>query len=161
MELRSSTLRKETRVLVTFVCSLLMTAACESHSAGSEKQMMLALDSFTVSYYNWQYHRAQRFCTPESEPWLKFAASQVTQEDVELLRKETEATYEVRSIEFINDSSALANITVFDFLQPDSIGQPPHHVDKADFTLRIVLPASEKKWKIELTQLPRPEKNKP
>lgn len=158
MEFRSNMFKKKTRYLITFTCSLLLTAACGSHSDGSEKQLIQTLDSFTVSYYNWQYHRALHFCTPESEPWLKFAASQVTQEDVEQLHKETEATYEIRSIEFTDDSTALANITVFNFLQLDTIGQKPHHVGKADFILRMVLPAAEKKWKVNLTQLPRPEK---
>lgn len=156
-----SKMRHKTICIASFlVGTLLITTSCENHADGSERQMMLALDSFAVSYYNWQYHRALRFCTSESEPWLKFAASQVTQEDIELLHQEAMATYEVQSIDYADDTTAYANITVFNFLQPDSIGRQPHHIDKADFWLRMTLPAAEGKWKVDLTQLPRSEKNK-
>lgn len=158
MESDSGILSSITKAMTALLCTLLLVGGCEGSSDGSERQMMQTIDSFAVNYFNWQYHRALSFCTPESKPWLSFAASQVTQEDIDLLHQEAPASYEVQSVENINDTTVLANITVYDFLQPDSIGKQPHHVSKADFCLRMVLPTSEKRWKVDVTQLPRPKK---
>lgn len=97
-------------------------------------------DSFAVNYYNWHFEKALRFCTPESEKWLRFAASNVHQADVDSLRaKNEDAQIELGDIEWQdNDSLATIEIKVSDFLQMDTIGKVARLTEKANFCLSMV-----------------------
>ncbi len=89
--------------VVAITTSLYTLTGCQSHE-GSEEQLENNLDSFATYYYNWQFPKAIKFCTASSEPWLKYAASNVHEADVELLRnKETDATVEINDIDFGDD----------------------------------------------------------
>lgn len=126
--------------VVAITTSLYTLTGCQAHE-GSEEQLENNLDSFATYYYNWQFPKAVKFCTASSEPWLKYAASNVHEADVELLRnKETDATVEINDIDFGDDEvSAIADITVRNFLQMDSIGEEAHLVEEADFLLPMCM----------------------
>ena len=143
--------------VVAITTSLYTLTGCQAHE-GSEDQLKNNLDSFATYYYNWQFPKAIKFCTASSEPWLKYAASNVHEADVELLRnKEADATVEINDIDFSDDgANATVSITVYNFLQMDTIGQEAHLVEEADFHLpmRIVNGV----WKIRMVNLPRSER---
>ena len=89
--------------VVAITTSLYTLTGCQSHE-GSEEQLENNLDSFATYYYNWQFPKAIKFCTAGSEPWLKYAASNVHEADVELLRNKAEdATVEINGIDFGDD----------------------------------------------------------
>ncbi len=90
-----------------------------------------------------------KYCTQSSEPWLRYAASNVHEADVELLRNKAEdATIEINDIDFGDDeASATVSITVHNFLQMDSIGQEAHLVEEADFHLPMCMEKGV--WKIK------------
>ena len=129
-------------------------SGCQPHE-GSEEQLKADIDSFATYYYNWQFPKAIKFCTASSEPWLKYAASNVHEADVELLRnKEADATVEINDIDFGDDEvSAIADITVRNFLQMDSIGKEAHLVEEADFLLPMCM--EEGVWKVRMASLPQ------
>ncbi len=132
-------------------------ASC-SHAGGSEEQLKEYCDSFATYYYNWHFGEALRFCTPSSEPWLRFAATGATQEDVDALRaKETDASIEIEDVETQEgDTVAVVTLTVHDFLQMDSIGQAAHPVKEA--TVRLPMVLHEGVWKVRMEGLPRSER---
>ena len=143
--------------VVAITTSLYTLTGCQSHE-GSEEQLENNLDSFATYYYNWQFPKAVKFCTASSEPWLKYAASNVHEADVELLRNKAEdATVEINDIDFSDDgANATVSITVYNFLQMDTIGQEAHLVEEADFHLPMRIENGV--WKIRMVNLPRSER---
>lgn len=113
-----------------------MLIACGESRDGSEEQLVEVADSFSVGYFNYDLQKAKRFCTDDSEKWLQFIASNIQQEDVDILRQQEEsATVEVGEVSYTGDSSAVVNITVQHFLKMDSIGKTGVMTDEADFKL--------------------------
>lgn len=127
--------------------------SCQPHE-GSESQLKEDVDSFATYYYNWHFEQASKYCTPESEIWLKWAASNVHPADIDLLRaKQQDAIVELGDIDFHDDEvSATVSIHVKNFLQMDSIGKVAKLVDNANFQLPMVI--HEGKWKVGLKELP-------
>lgn len=140
--------------VVAITTSLYTLTGCQAHE-GNEEQLENDLDSFATYYYNWQFPKAVKFCTACSEPWLKYAASNVHEADVELLRNKAEdATVEINDIDFGDDEvSAIADITVRNFLQMDSIGKEAHLVEEADFLLPMCMENGV--WKVRMASLPQ------
>ena len=135
----------------------LCISACHHHE-GSEDQLEEYADSFATQYYNWHFEKALKYCTPESEMWLRYAASNVHQADIDSLRaKDEDATIEHGDIHYNdNDTTAIIDITAKNFLQMDSIGQVAHLVDEATFSIPMVL--RHGKWMVKMGSLPRSEK---
>lgn len=146
-------LKHSMTMIGAIVYSLSILYACQSHE-GSEKQLKEDVDSFATNYYNWHFKEATKYCTPESEKWLQYAASNVQQTDINQLRaKETDAAIEVQDIQYHgNGMSATIKLQVTNFLQMDTIGTEAHYIEKASFLLPIVL--HDGKWKIQLEKLP-------
>ncbi len=130
---------------------------CQSHE-GDEKQLTEDADSFATYYYNWHFDKAVKYCTPESEQWLRYMASNVHQPDINLLRsKKEDATIEIQDISYDDDgTSATVSLNVANFLQMDTIGKVAHLVRKATFSLPMVL--HDGRWKIRMDNLLRSEK---
>lgn len=135
------------------VAGLFAYASCQPHE-GSEKQLKEDADSFATQYYNWHFERALAYCTPASERWLRYAASNVHPADIDLLRaKPEDASVEISDVEFGDDEvSATVSLKVSNFLRMDTIGKEAHLVDEAYFQLPMAL--HQGKWKIDLDSLP-------
>ena len=137
--------------------SIFSLSGCEPHE-GSEDQLKADVDSFANNYFNWHFPKAMKYCTQESERWLRYAASNVNETDVELLRQKPEdASIEITDIDFGDDeTSATVTLTVHNFLQMDTIGQEAHLVEEADFNLPMRIENGV--WKIRMVNLPRSER---
>ena len=141
-------------------CLLFVASSCEFH-AGSSRQLKKQVDSFAVYYFNWQFHKAVRFVTPESEKWMSYAASQVHQADIDLLQqKELPATCEIQEITY-NDTlfSAIAHVTIRNYLRMDTIGKEASVIDVANFDIPLSYHSQSDKWIVNINELPRPLKN--
>ena len=150
--------RKTISCMAIAVAAILASAytltGCQSHQ-GDEDQLENDIDSFATYYFNWQFPKTLKYCTQSSEPWLRYAASNVHQADVDLLRTKAEdATVEINDIDFGDDEvSAIADITVRNFLQMDSIGEEAHLVEQADFLLPMCMENGV--WKVRMASLPQ------
>ena len=121
MIITSHPIRHKLFLAIGLSAAFLLMTACSEYSGASEKKLVQTVDSFATYYYNWQYHQALRFTTPQSEQWLKLCASQLTQDDVDQLNQQEERpSYEIGEIEFLNDSTALS-ISFSNFLRPKSV----------------------------------------
>lgn len=102
----------------------------------TDSQLKAVVDSFATHYYNWQFKQALPYCTPESESWLRFAATNVQQSDVDILRAQDEgASYQINDIKFgLGDSTAIVSLTVSHYLRMDTVGNAGQFVNKADFS---------------------------
>lgn len=117
-----------------------------------------AVESFSVAYFNWDYPKAASYATDSSLPWLSYAGSQVTQDDLELINTKTElATVEVMpDAVIVNDSCVVATVLVRNFLEMDSFDRQPVLREEATFCLEIL--GNNGRWAVHLTSLPRSER---
>ena len=136
-------------------CVLIGLCACTDHK--NEEQLRNTASAFAQTYFNWQFNDALAHCTPSSQRWISYAASQVTQNDVYKLRSaEQGARSEIKKIQYEEgDSVASVVMKVENFLSMDSIGTVGHFVKSATYTLQFV--QLNKRWKVRLTKLPRPD----
>ena len=115
------------------------------------------MQAFAEAYFNYDFKKAQRWVTPESVKWLQFAASNVSQEDIDLINEqEDEATVEVAEFEYVNDSVSVVTVEVQSFLQKDSIGKAGSMTDQAPFRLTVV--ERDGKPRVRMEGLPRSER---
>lgn len=136
---------------------VMLMASCGRHGS---RQLKREVDSFAVNYFNWQFHKAYRHVTPGSEIWIAYAASQVHQADIDLLRqKEKPATCEIHGIDFDdNDSTAVAHVTIRDFLRMDTIGRAASFVASADYDIPLVFNVEKDRWMVSLHGMLRENK---
>lgn len=129
--------------------------ACTNHK--NEEQLRDTASAFAQTYFNWQFNDALAHCTPSSQRWIRYAASQVKQDDVDKLRSaEQGARSDIKKINYEEgDSVASVVMNVENFLSMDSIGTVGHFVESATYTLQLV--QLNKQWKVRLKELPRPD----
>lgn len=162
MKKRFSDMKKIRKVgLAVMVSALLVignmgVASCRQ---SEEEQLTEVVDSFSATYFNWQFHRSVAFCTPESRRWLSYMASQVGQRDVDRLRAHPEgAAYEIGEVAYTPGiSTATAVVTVSHFLAMDTIGAEPQLVERAWFAVPLVLRGG--RWRVSLSEPLRPQKD--
>ena len=145
-------------ILIVMVLALAATA-CANHKEAPPTTLEERVDSFANAYFNWQFHKAINHVTPESEKWMRYAASQVHTADLKLINaQEEKARVEIEDIELIDDTMAKAKIAVYNYMRMDTIGNAGRMIDEARFTLTAKCRTEKKKWMIELNGLPRHEK---
>ena len=145
----------KTKGLLLLVMATLI--GCGESRDGSEEQLMEVVDSFSVSYFNYDLQKAQRYSTVDSEKWLQFIATNIQQEDVDILRQQDlPATVEIGEVNYTGDSSAIVNISVQNFLSMDSIGKAGQMTDHASFRLNALI--QNGKWRIRMEGPLRSEK---
>ena len=128
----------------------MLLTSCFHHGENDARE---AVDSFSVAYFNWRFADAMPFVTPQSSRWLRFAAAQVEQEDVDSLRaKRYAAEVKVDDVSSVDDTTKLATVIVRDFLAMDTIGQGPRAVPLDTF--RIPLALTNGYWRVSLHRLP-------
>lgn len=136
-------------------CVLIGLCACTNHK--NDEQLRDTASAFAQTYFNWQFNDALSHCSPSSQRWINYAASQVKQDDVDKLRSaEQGARSEIKKIHFEEgDSVASVVMKVENFLSMDSLGTVGHFVESATYTFQLVRQA--KRWKVRLNELPRPD----
>lgn len=153
MIFRLSTTIKNTFFAIMLIIVMLNFVSC--NHPGSEDSLTENADSFSCHYFNWQYQKALRYVTPESEKWLRFEASQVHQIDVDMLKSMDEgAACEIGEVTYLNDDSlATVKVDVKNYLEKDTIGAASHIVEKTTFVLNMVY--KNDKWLVKLNSVPR------
>lgn len=135
----------------------LLITACSSHK--DEPQLKETVNGFAATFFNWQLNEALPYCTPESKKWIEYAGSQITQEDIDLLKAQDEgASHQLEDINYqAGDTTATVVIKVKNVMLLDSIGTSGKMMEKASFQIHLCY--RNKQWKVLLTSLPRPMRN--
>jgi len=134
--------------ILSTIAACLLFAACNSDGRKDYKDIRKTADSFADAYFNYDFKSACNHCTVESEKWLHFAASNVIDEDIELLRAEREgATHEVIDVNCVTDTSAMVSLTVRNFLKRDTLGRPGYIMDNDFFVIKLV--RRSEKWLVD------------
>lgn len=128
---------------------------CFSCHNAEESKLDEVVTSFSVAYFNWRFADALPYTDESSRHWLRFAASQVTQEDVDTLRAMSSgAMCQLAGLVVDSgDTTATAVVHVSNFMPLDSIGKSRRIVPEAACKLSLVSRCGE--WKVKLDELPR------
>lgn len=142
----------------TILCLLAICSvfSCGNNTEGEEYLKTCAQD-FGNAYFNMNLHKALDFCTPESKVWIRYLATNLTQEDLNVLNAEEEASVaEVENVAMTSDSLAIVTIRVNHYLELGAIG----HTGTLghDGRFRIHLVKRKGKWKVRMEGLPQNEK---
>ena len=118
-------------------CCLL---GCEGNSSYPDEKVRERATAFAGAYFNYDFTSARKLVTEESVKWLEFAASNVTQEDVDLYNSvEEPATVEIDDYQYVNDTISIVTVLVENYLQKDSINRTATISDQGTFRLTLVL----------------------
>lgn len=137
---------------------LIFVVACNEPPKGDTEQLDKEVKAFSEAYFNYKFSKAEKHCTGDSRKWLVYAASNIHDADIDMLRGMSEgASVDINDYKFNDDdTTGYAMITVHNYLRLDTIGNAGRVIKKADFKLPIVL--RHDKWMIKMACLPRSEK---
>ena len=134
--------------------ALLLTACDFARNDDSE-----AADAAVIwanAYFNCDFHEAQRFATPESERWLRMAASNVTEHDLQLLHAGEGATVEAdEHFPVASDTLRVVTLRVSNYLSA-SLDTTARLMPKGTFLIKVVKRGDG--WKVRMEGLPRSER---
>lgn len=143
-----------------FLISAAITTIIIMTSCGQqiqEHKVASCIDSFAIYYFNYDFTNARRFVTDDSEKWLQFAASNVHESDIEILKKQDMAKIEITDIEISDNlTDAEAKIDVKGWLHKTIIGKDPIVEEKT--TIKLFAVKDGEQWKVKMVNLPQSEK---
>ena len=146
---------KKNALIMTVMVSM---TSCSDGSTPQTEKAGQAATYFAEAYFNYNFKQALELSTTESAKWISFAASNITQEDIDVLNtRQTEASVELTDCQMVNDSTCKAWLTVENYMATDSIGRPGVFKREGLFVLNVV--ARNGKWIVRMEGLPRSEKH--
>ena len=122
---------------------------------GGKSDAEKALISWANAYFNFNYEKAMQHTTPESEKWIRLAASNITEQDVSFIREQNPPT----QIEILNhqqtenDTVCNTYIRVSKFIQLGLLPQDNRVIDQAIFHIQLVNRSNE--WLVRMEGLPQ------
>ena len=137
------------RKFVLFIAALWLLNACGLNATDPDADVKEQACKFAEAYFNYDFVKARRFVTPESEKWLRFAASIVTQEDVDLINATSETvSVSVTDCYHQNDSTARVTMTVYNAVVKDSLERPARMASETEVALMLVRRGDEYRVKM-------------
>lgn len=134
-------------ILISFalVAALCLASAC---SLKDDAAVESCAKSFGQNYFNLRLQQASGLCTDRSYKWIEFYASNISQNDVDVLNTQTDsALCDIDDID-IDGDSARVKMTVRNFLLCDSIGRPGRMCKQGK--CRLTLRKEGETWKVDL-----------
>lgn len=134
-------------ILISFalVAALCLASAC---SLKDDAAVETCAKSFGQNYFNLRLQQASGLCTDRSYKWIEFYASNISQDDVDVLNTQTDsALCDIDDID-IDGDSARVKMTVRNFLLCDSIGRPGRMCKQGKCWL--TLRKEGETWKVDL-----------
>lgn len=106
-------------------------------------------EEFTAAYCNYDFAEAQKHVTSDSEKWLRFMASNITQQDIDSINDTQPATVEVEDMEISESmTEAKATVSVYGWMRKHDIGSIPKMTDECQLTVAMV--KEGKQWKVRM-----------
>ena len=133
----------------------LALTACNMMQNDDDQATAIAIE-WGEAFFNCDYHAAEALSTPDSRRWLQFAASNTTQQDLDLLKQHAA---EVEATDFFpeaNDTLRVVELAVRNSVKPTIAGEQPSQIEKAMFRTTVV--KRNGSWLVRMASLPRSEK---
>ena len=124
--------------------------SCQLTDANSSEAVDKPLLAWAEAYFGFDYKEALDYMTPESEKWIRFAASNITEKDVSYINEHNqEAKVEiVDRYMMAGDTTCSARIRVSDFVQLGFIGEDSKVIDQAEYQVTLV--NRDGKWLVRM-----------
>lgn len=132
-----------------------LLASCQLNDENSANAVDKSLNKWTEAYFNFDYKKAMEYMTPESGKWIRFAASNITEQDIEFIKAQQVETH----VDIIDrqmaegDSLCNAKIHVSHFIQLGLRPEDNKVIDEADFLIQLVKRDGD--WLIKTEGLPQ------
>lgn len=145
-------------IMFTVSACLSVTCSCSRDAMSQEMDEALkAADNFAGCYFNYELEATKDYCTPESVVWLSFLASNINQEDIDIINEQDKpATVETKDVEMTSDTTAVAICEVRNFLKLDTLGRPGEIASKALYPIPLV--KRDGRWLVRMEGLLQSEK---
>ena len=134
---------------------ILLLTSCVEQEPVPNAEARNRVQAFAEAYFNYDFQRAAELVIPESMKWLRFAASNITQQDIDQLNaQEMPTVVDVTDYwQAPGDSTGTATVEVTDYLQKTTVGGGMQLVDEATFQLSVV--EREGVYYVRMEGLPR------
>ena len=134
-------------LLVTFACVMAMCLA-SACSLKDDAAVEICAKNFGQNYFILRLCQASILCTERSHKWMAFYASNISQEDVNVVNAQADsALCDISDID-IDSDSARVKMTVQNFLMCDSIGRHGRMCKKGK--CELILRKEVETWKVDL-----------
>ena len=137
---------------ILFLLAAVLLSGCQKDESEAER----VAHQWGDAYFNYNFRQALNYVTPESERWLRFAASNVTQQDLDVLQKNGQATVTLDGYYAGSDTTGTAYLNVSNWLRTDSIGRAGSHQELV--SLQVLLVKRDGRWLVRMEGLPRNER---
>ena len=137
-----------------FLLTAIMMASCNA-GFESDDAALDAASKWADAYFSCDFHEAATYATPESDKWLRCAASNTTEQDLQVLQGNATATAD-DYFTVANDTLRVVTLHVRNFLKPAVVGATPQLQEEGTFLVTVV--KRDGKWKVRMEDLPRSEK---
>ena len=133
----------------------LALTACNMMQNDDDQATAIAIE-WGEAFFNCDYHAAEALSTPDSRRWLQFAASNTTQQDLDLLKQHAAEAEATDFFPEANDTLRVVELAVRNSVKPTIAGEQPSQIEKAMFRTTVV--KRNGSWLVRMASLPRSEK---
>lgn len=151
-----NTLVAHSRFALLIACFPFVLLGCSGKSG--ESDALIVAESFGKAYFNYDFKSALQYCTPESEKWLRFAASNIYEADVDMLRA-MDSGAKVEGVDVVyadDDSTAMAIVEVEGMMVRDTVGRAGHVEKEGKYCIPVV--KRQGAWRVKMVGLLRSER---
>ena len=147
---------KMKRLLLFAISFMALGLASCSDSQDSEAAALETAERWAVAYFGYNYHEAERLSTPESRRWLQFAASNTTQQMIDLVNEQPVEASADDLLETESDSMVQVRLVVNNYVQPALLGNDAERKDEGTFVVDLV--RRNDGWLVKMACPPRSER---
>ncbi len=137
------------------VCFVVLLTSC-SFSSGDDDSIQQVAVAWADAYFNCDYHTAEKYTEGESIKWLRFAASNTTEKDLQLQNENPASVASDDYFPQANDTLYVVVLKVKNYLEATSLDEEPRQSKEGTFHINVV--KSDGEWKVRMVGLPRNEK---
>ena len=134
---------------------LVLTVGCDVAMDDDSKAIKVA-EQWAEAYFNDDFHEAIKHATPDSEDWLRYAASNATNEDLQLLDATPATVTADDGFPIANDTLRVVTLHVNNYLENTALGSSAKQVKEGTFRVNVVKHDGE--WLVKMEGLPQSER---
>lgn len=137
----------------TLLLATIISFISSCQRISNSNDMTIVADSFATNFYNWRLEKAFKYCTAESKTQISYLASNISEEDVELINKRDEdASIEITNTEILEGGiKARISMKIYNSFKMKDINNEVQLNKERDVTFNLI--KSNEGWKVDLTTL--------
>lgn len=137
------------KLVPMLVMAYVILVSC-GNSKSEEDIAKNEVEQFAEAYFNYDLKTALEHCTTESRRWIEYTASNISNEDIDILRtKQDKAETSIEEIAIDdNDSTGTALVNVRNYLCLDTIGKAGAIAGNTSVDLYIV--KRKGRWMVDI-----------